>query len=87
LATNPRRAQLIFATHDTNLLTNKLFRRDQIWFVEKDEFGSSHLYSLVELKARKDSVFETDYLDGRYGAIPIIGEMRNIMIPDTEEGV
>ncbi len=74
--TNPKHAQLIFATHDTNLLSNKFFRRDQIWFVEKDEEGASHLYSLAELKVRNDASFESDYLKGKYGAIPILGEMR-----------
>ncbi|MRS05051.1 ATP-binding protein, partial [bacterium] len=77
---NPNHAQLIFATQDTNLLSNKLFRRDQIWFVEKDEMGSSHLYSLAELKVRKERDYENDYLQGRYGGIPMLGEMRQTMI-------
>jgi uncharacterized protein len=78
--TNPRHAQLIFATHDTNLLSNKLFRRDQIWFVEKDSRGASHLYSLAELKVRNDASFENDYLQGRYGAVPLLGEMRTMVV-------
>jgi AAA15 family ATPase/GTPase len=69
---NPNNAQLIFTTHDTNLLSNKLFRRDQIWFVEKDRFGASHLYSLAEFRVRNDASFERDYIEGRYGAIPFI---------------
>jgi AAA15 family ATPase/GTPase len=69
---NPRNAQLIFTTHDTNLLSNKRFRRDQIWFVEKDKFGATHLYSLAEFKVRNDASFEEDYIRGRYGAIPYI---------------
>ena len=76
--TNPKHAQLIFATHDANLLSNELFRRDQIWFVEKDEDGATHLYSLAELKVRKDNNFENDYLSGRYGGIPVIGDLRQI---------
>jgi hypothetical protein len=48
--TNPKNAQLIFITHDTNLLDPRRFRRDQIWFVEKDRFGASHLYSLADFK-------------------------------------
>ena len=76
--TNPKGAQLIFATHDTNLLSNKLFRRDQIWFVEKDRRGSSHLYSLVEIKVRNDSSYENNYIEGRYGAIPFISESREL---------
>jgi uncharacterized protein len=83
--TNPYHAQLIFATHDTNLLSNKLFRRDQIWFVEKDEFGASHLYSLVELKVRNDRDYENDYLQGKYGGIPMLGEMRQTLIDIGQE--
>src|SRR5206468_2076836 len=73
---NPKSAQLIFVTHDTHLLESKLFRRDQIWFVEKDRFGASHLYSLAEFKGvRKDSPFEDEYVRGRYGAIPFLRGM------------
>ena len=50
---NSKNAQLIFATHDTNLLSRELFRKDQIWFVEKDEYGATDLYSLVEYKHLK----------------------------------
>lgn len=67
-------AQLIFNTHDTNLLSNKIFRRDQIWFTEKDRYGASDLYSLVEYKVRHDASFEKDYLEGRYGSVPFIGK-------------
>jgi len=68
--TNPRHAQLIFATHDTLLLRHGRLRRDQIWFVEKDRQESSRLYSLAEIKVRKDEAFDKNYLDGRYGAVP-----------------
>jgi len=80
LDTNPKRAQLIFTTHDTNLLSNKIFRRDQIWFIEKDHFEVSHLYSLAELKVRNDASFESDYIEGRYGAIPFIGNIRQVIL-------
>lgn len=66
-------AQLLFNTHDTTLLDADLFRRDQIWFVEKDEAGASHLYSLLEYKPRKDEALGKGYLHGRYGAIPFMG--------------
>jgi AAA15 family ATPase/GTPase len=69
---NPKGAQLIFTTHDTNLLSKEIFRRDQIWFVEKDKFGATHLYSLAEFRVRNDASFERDYIQGRYGAIPFI---------------
>lgn len=76
---NPHHAQLIFTTQDTNLLDNRFFRRDQIWFTEKDRYGATHLYSLAEFKVRNDASFERDYVRGRYGAIPYLGELRQIM--------
>ena len=77
---NPLNAQLVFATHDTNLLTNNLFRRDQIWFIEKDQQQASHLYSLADFKGvRNDASFEKDYILGRYGAIPFLGNLRDML--------
>lgn len=75
---NSKGAQLIFTTHDVGLLTPTTFRRDQIWFVEKNRYGSSSLYSLADYKLgnrriRNDASYGKDYLDGRYGAIPLIG--------------
>jgi AAA15 family ATPase/GTPase len=76
---NKMGAQLIFATHDTNILNICDLRRDQIYFVEKDKYGASDLYSLVEYnkdgKVRKDRSFEKDYINGRYGAIPYFGNL------------
>ncbi|MHC8950257.1 AAA family ATPase [Sphingobacterium hungaricum] len=82
---NRNNAQLIFATHDTNLLCYGDYRRDQIYFVEKDRYGASSIYSLVEYKedgktVRKDRSFEKDYIEGRYGAIPFIGNFSNIAV-------
>lgn len=65
-------AQLIYTTHDTTLMDKKFFRRDQIWFVQKDEFGYSELSALSDFKARSDASFEKDYLAGIYGGIPLI---------------
>lgn len=76
--TNPNNAQLIFTTHDTNLLNQKLFRRDQIWFAQKNILGQSELYSLVEYgkgKVRDDLALERNYLDGKFGAIPYINSL------------
>jgi AAA15 family ATPase/GTPase len=76
--TNPNNAQLLFATHDTNLLSAELFRRDQIWFTEKDSLEQTDLYSLYSVnlpdgtKVRNDGNFEKNYIRGRYGAIPFI---------------
>lgn len=70
---NASNAQLIFTTHDTSLLQDKsLFRRDQIWFTEKDEMQASSLYALAEFSPRKNEAIEKAYLQGRYGAIPFL---------------
>ena len=69
---NKNNAQLIFTTHDTSLLSAEMFRRDQIWFVEKDRENASRLYPLSEFKTRKNEAFENGYLKGRYGALPSI---------------
>jgi uncharacterized protein len=82
---NTKNSQLIFASHDTNLLRNDLFRRDQIWFTEKDDSGATDLYSLVEYKinqatsVRNDASFEKDYLIGKYGAIPYFGNIQKFL--------
>lgn len=68
------KAQLIYTTHDTTLMDKKFFRRDQIWFVQKDEFGYSELTALSEYKVRSDASFEKDYLAGVYGGIPLLKE-------------
>jgi hypothetical protein len=70
---NPRNAQIIFTTHDTNLLGKASLRRDQIWFTEKDAEGGTHLYPLTDFKPRKNENLERGYLQGRYGAVPFIG--------------
>ncbi len=74
---NPRNAQLIFTTHDTNLLGTTLgdtaLRRDQVWLAEKDAEGASTIYPLTDFKPRKHENLEHGYLQGRYGAIPFLG--------------
>lgn len=72
---NKYNAQLIFATHDTNLLKPHIFRRDQIWFSEKDKYGSTDIYSLAQIKnVRQKEDFESQYIQGKYGAIPYLGK-------------
>jgi len=73
---NNHNAQLIFTTHDTSVLDTDLFRRDQVWFVEKDYEQASRLYPLSDFKPRKGEALEKGYLNGRYGALPFIGELR-----------
>ena len=76
---NPKNAQIVFNTHDTNLLSADIFRRDQIWFVEKDRFGRASLFSLSDFKeVRKEDNFENNYIKGKYGAIPIISDFGNL---------
>lgn len=70
--------QLIFTTHDTNLLDLDLLRRDEIWFVEKNQQGSSSCYSLAEFKIRPDLKVEKGYLNGRFGAIPFFGNIQSL---------
>ncbi|MEU5434682.1 ATP-binding protein [Streptomyces sp. NPDC020719] len=76
--TNPQGAQLIFTTHDASLLGRRdgedILKRDQVWFVEKNEFGESSLYSLAEFKPRKEENRERRYLGGSYGGVPFIDE-------------
>lgn len=76
--TNKKDAQLIFASHDTNLLKYGNFRRDQIWFTEKNRYGEVEFYSLSDIKIRKDEEYERNYIDGKYGAIPFLGNFSKL---------
>lgn len=64
-------AQLVFTTHESTIMDLKLFRRDEIWFVERDNKNNSSVYSLEKFKERYDKQLSKAYLDGRYGAIPV----------------
>lgn len=70
--TNINQSQLIFTTHDTNLMTPEIFRRDQIWIVDRDNSGNSSLNSVSDFKVRKGHIIENSYLKGLYGGIPYI---------------
>ena len=72
---NKNNAQLIFNSHLPLFLDNKEFRKDQIWFVEKDKFGKSKLYSLYDINVRKDLSYMKSYLLGKFGALPEIKEL------------
>jgi len=70
---NPNQAQLIFTTHDTSILDQEVFRRDQVWFCEKDQEQVTHLLPLTDFKPRKGvENIEKGYLSGRYGALPYL---------------
>lgn len=87
---NKSGAQLIFSTHDTSLLDHKLFRRDQVWFTEKDSDQATRLYPLTDFSPRKHEAWERGYLMGRYGAVPYFGDLPELptrgaeRAPDTE---
>lgn len=85
--TNPGNAQFVFNTHSPYLLGAGLFRRDQVWFVEKDRAGAASLYSLASFKTdeggRKTDNFEANYLQGRYGAVPVMGDFEAALQPET----
>ena len=73
--TNPKNAQLIFATHDISQLSSDRFRRDQVWFTEKDEFGTTSLYRCSDIKGiRLGTPLDKWYATGRFGATPIISD-------------
>ena len=69
------KAQLIFTTHDATLLSQKLLRRDQVWFMEKDASRASRLYPLSDFSPRENEAIERGYLNGRYGGIPFLKEL------------
>lgn len=75
--TNPRNAQLVFTTHETSILNQDVFRRDQIWFCEKAEDQATVLYPLTDFSPRKGREnLELAYLSGRYGALPYIRPLK-----------
>lgn len=69
------KAQLIFTTHDTTLLSQKLLRRDQVWFMEKDSNRATRLYPLSDFSPRDNEAVERGYLNGRYGGIPFLKDL------------
>ncbi len=75
LHSSKSKAQLVFTTHDTTLLSQRILRTDQVWFVEKDKAQSTQLYSLADYSPRKNEALEKGYLSGRYGAIPSLSEL------------
>lgn len=75
--TNPGNAQLIFTTHETSILSQEVFRRDQIWFCEKDNSQATVLYPLTDFSPRKGREnLEQAYLSGRYGALPFVRSVK-----------
>jgi len=85
--TNPYQAQLIFATHDISLIDISLFRRDQIWFTEKDDYGATQIYPLSDFTGiSKVKPLENWYLRGRFGGVPVLGDFDlDLEFPDENE--
>ena len=69
------KAQLIFTTHDTTILSQKVLRRDQVWLTEKDKGSATRLYPLSDFSVRENEAIEKGYLAGRYGGIPILSKL------------
>ncbi len=83
---NPKNAQLIFTTHETTFLDKDLFRKDQIWFTEKNDFGETDLFSAQDFEdAREDTPFDKWYMAGKFGGIPQIKELEFIFQDGTEK--
>jgi len=76
--TNPKGAQLLFTTHETNILCNNLLRRDQIWFSEKNYAGETVIAPLTDYELRATDNFQKGYLEGRFGAIPFLGNIQKL---------
>ncbi len=77
---NKKNSQFAFILHDTNILNSETFRRDQIWFSEKDQFGATKLFSLYDFgKVRKDAKFDKNYLKGDYGAVPYVENVDDLI--------
>lgn len=82
---NTTKGQLIFTTHESNLLDFSIFRQDEIWFAEKNQESATNLYSLSEYKPRYDLNIRKGYLKGRFGAIPFTNELKKLNWDEYEE--
>lgn len=78
-------SQVIVTTHETHLLTLDLLRRDEIWFAEKDRAGATNLYSLTDFKVRNDLRIRNGYLEGRFGAVPFLGDIDRLIESSQEQ--
>jgi uncharacterized protein len=72
------KGQIIFTTHESNLLDLDIFRQDEIWFAEKNKEGATQFYSLSDFKPRYDLDIRKGYLNGRFGAIPFLGDLEKL---------
>lgn len=84
LSSCSRSGQLIVTTHESTLLDLDLLRRDEIWFAEKDNGLETRIYSLMDFRVRTDLDIRKNYLNGRFGAIPFLGDWKTLLKP-TED--
>jgi len=75
--------QVIVTTHESSLLDLELLRRDEIWFAQKDSDGASKIYSLADFQVRKDLEIRKHYLQGRFGAVPFLGNIDTLLEETT----
>jgi len=74
-----RQSQIVLTTHEVGLMDLDLLRRDELWFVQKDTAGASEIYSLSDYKVRTDLKVDKGYLQGRFGAVPIVTTVENLL--------
>ncbi len=79
------RMQLLFTTHESSIMDQSIFRRDEIWFIERGVDNESTIYSLDRFKERYDKVLSKAYLEGRYGAVPVFSSFEFEPKADREE--
>lgn len=79
------KGQIIFTTHESQLLNLDIFRSDEIWFTEKDKFGKTYIYPLSDYKPRYDLDIQKGYLNGRFGAIPFLGDLEQLKFENHAE--
>ena len=77
------KGQIIFTTHESQLLDLNIFRSDEIWFTEKDKFGKTSIYPLSDFKPRYDLNIQKGYLNGRFGAIPFLGDLKQLKLEES----
>ena len=75
---------MVFTTHNTSLMSSDLFRRDQVWFTDKDHRGSTHVYPLSDYSPRQGESVANGYIVGRYSAVPVIPDLFGLT--DLEDG-
>jgi len=82
---NRNNAQLIFTTHDVNLLDQNTIRKDQVWFTEKDEYGVSEMFSLSDFEdVREDTLFAKWYLNNKFGGVPSLQSLEKLFVEDGQ---